>query len=50
MRPKKPQGDRLSCMVKKTFFRYSSLVPFCKQISCSHENLLTKRYGGSATL
>ena len=30
--------------------RYSSLVPFCKQISCSHENLLTKRYGGSATL
>ena len=28
MRPEKPQGDRLSCMVKKTFFRYSSLVPF----------------------
>ena len=29
---------------------YSSLVPFCKQISCSHENLLTKRHGGSAAL
>ena len=25
-------------------------VPFCEQISCLHENLLTKRYEGSATL
>ena len=33
----------------QAFYVSSSLVPFCKQISCSHENLLTKRYGGSAT-
>ena len=26
----------------------SSLVPFCKQISCLHENLLAERYEGSA--
>ena len=31
-------------------FLHSLLVSFCKQISCSHENLLTKRYEGSAAL
>ena len=30
--------------------RYSSLVPFCVQISCLHENLNAKGYEGSAIL
>ena len=44
------RGRRLVTASYSIFISYSSLVPFCKQISCSHENLLTKRYEGSATL